>query len=69
MSKAARLSGLVMDVRQGEAITIGHSIKITILQKSGRITRIRVGAPLDVKVSKESEYGKDSQHATQRPPD
>ena len=69
MSKATRLSGLVMDVRQGEVITIGHNIKVTILEKSGRITRIRVGAPLDVKVSKESNHGKDSQHATQRPPD
>lgn len=66
MSKPTRLSGLVMDMRQGEVITLGHNIKIHFLEKSGRITRVRVAAPVDLKIRKESEKGEDSLHATQR---
>lgn len=55
MSSAARVSGLVMDVRHGEALAIGHNIKIHFLEKSGRITRVRISAPLDVRIGKDSE--------------
>lgn len=56
MSERARLSGLVMDVRQGEVLAIG-AIRIHVLAKSGRATRLRIAAPLDVKVRKESDDG------------
>jgi sRNA-binding carbon storage regulator CsrA len=59
MAKDTRLSGLVMDMRQGDVVTLGHNIKIHILEKSGRITRVRIAAPVDVKIRKESERGDD----------
>lgn len=55
MASDARLSGLVMDMRQGDSITLGHNIKIHFLGKSGRITRVRIAAPVGVKIRKESE--------------
>lgn len=66
MLKPTRLSGLVMDMRQGDVVTLGHNIKIHFLEKSGRITRVRIAAPLDMKIKKESEQGEDCRHATQR---
>lgn len=66
MVKKTRLSGLVMDMRLGESITLGHNIKIHFLEKSGRITRVRIAAPLDVRISKETIKGEDSHtHETQ----
>lgn len=55
-AKNSRLSGLVMDLRQGDSITLGHNIKIHFLEKSGRITRVRITAPSDVGISKESMF-------------
>lgn len=66
MSKSASISGLVMDMHQGETIALGHNIKIEFLSKSGRRTRVRIIAPAEVKIKKESD-GKDSQHPAQRP--
>jgi sRNA-binding carbon storage regulator CsrA len=65
MAKQTRLSGLVMDMRQGESITLGHNIKIHFLEKSGRITRVRVSAPLEVRINKDTLKGEDCQHETQ----
>ena len=55
--KPTRLSGLVMDMRQGETITLANNIKIHFLEKSGRVTRVRIAAPLDVKINKENDKG------------
>ena len=65
MTKTTRLSGLVMDMRQGDVVTLGQNIKIHILEKSGRITRMRIAAPVDVKIRKESERGEECRYATQ----
>ena len=65
MTKNTRLSGLVMDMRQGDVVALGHNIKIHFLEKSGRITRVRIAAPLDVKIKKESEKGEECRYATQ----
>ena len=54
-----------MDMRQGESITLGHNIKIDFLEKSGRITRVRVSAPLEVRINKDTLKGEDCQHETQ----
>lgn len=54
-----------MDMRQGDTVTLGHNIKIHVLEKSGRITRVRIAAPLDVKIHKESEKGEECRNATQ----
>ena len=65
MTKTTRLSGLVMDMRQGEVVTLGHNIKIHFLEKSGRITRVRIAAPIDVKIRKETEKGEECRLETQ----
>lgn len=65
MTRTTKISGLVMDVRQGDILTLGHNIKLHVLQKSGRVTRVRISAPLDVKIEKETDHGKECQDATQ----
>ena len=60
MTRPTRISGLMMDMRQGDVVTLGHNIKIHFLEKSGRITRVRIAAPLDMKIRKESEKGEES---------
>lgn len=60
MPGPTRISGLMMDMRQGDVVTLGHNIKIHFLEKSGRITRVRIAAPLDMKIRKESEKGEES---------
>jgi sRNA-binding carbon storage regulator CsrA len=54
MTPEARLSGLVMDVRQGEVICLDRNIRIHVLSKSGRVARVRIEAPLDVSIKKSS---------------
>lgn len=68
MAGPTRVSGLVMDMRQGEALTLGHNIKIQFMEKSGRVTRVKIVAPLDVKIKKDSEKGEECQYATQGSP-
>lgn len=65
--RRTQLSGLVMDMRQGDVVTLGSNIKIHFLAKSGRITRVRIAAPLEVKIRKESERGEDALHARDHP--
>jgi hypothetical protein len=65
MAVPTRVSGLVVDVRQGEAITLGHNIRIQFMEKSGRVTRVKIVAPLDVKIKKDSGKGEECQYATQ----
>jgi hypothetical protein len=65
MAVPTRVSGLVVDVRQGEAITLGHNIRIQFMEKSGRVTRVKIVAPLDVKIKKDSGKGEDCEYATQ----
>ncbi len=67
MTKPTRLSGLVMDMRQGDVVTLGHNIKIIFLEKSGRITRVRIAAPLDMKIKKESERPEVTHSVTSMP--
>jgi sRNA-binding carbon storage regulator CsrA len=54
MARPSRISGLMMDMRQGEVINIGNNIKIHFLEKSGRVTRVRVAAPVEVRIHKDS---------------
>lgn len=53
----------MMDMRQGDVVTLGHNIKIHFLEKSGRIARVRIAAPLDMKICKESEKGEESRES------
>lgn len=52
MGQHPRVSGLVMDVRQGDVLLLGPDVKLHVLEKSGRIMRLRIAAPLDMKISK-----------------
>lgn len=48
------LSRLTIDVRPGELIKLSGSVSIELVQKSGRVARLRVTAPQDVEIKKES---------------
>lgn len=53
MNKPGTASGgVVMDMHQGDAIVLGEDITVKVLAKSGRITRVYVVAPRDVRISK-----------------
>ena len=60
--RRTQLSGLVMDMRQGDVVTLGGNIKIHFLAKSGRITRVRISAPLEVKIPNEARIAAMPQH-------
>lgn len=47
-------TSLIVDVRHGEALKISGSASIELVHKSGQLVRLRVTAPLDVVVSKNS---------------
>lgn len=49
-------SSLMIDVRPGEKISIssGQEVSIELVQKSGQLARLRVTAPKDVKIEKDS---------------
>lgn len=43
-------SGLVLDVKLGEFLSIGDVAKVELVQKSGQAARLRITAPADVLV-------------------
>lgn len=51
--KTSRVSGLVMDLREGDVISVGPCVQLTVLKKSGRLMRVRIRAPIDMRVAKE----------------
>ena len=49
------VSSLILEVRPGESISIaGQCITIELIQKSGQVARLKVTAPRDMKISKDS---------------
>jgi sRNA-binding carbon storage regulator CsrA len=50
---AQEMSRLTIDVRPGELIKLSGSVSIELIQKSGRVARLRVTAPQDVQIKKE----------------
>lgn len=50
-----KLSSLIIDVRPGERLAISGSVTVELLHKSGQLARLRVTAPPDVIISKETE--------------
>lgn len=47
-------SFVVMDIKPGEQVSIGENlVTIELLQKSGQLARLRVGAPTQVPIKKE----------------
>lgn len=47
------LSSLIIDVRPGERLAMSGCVTIEVLKKSGRISRLRVTAPRDVRITKD----------------
>lgn len=48
------MSFVIIDVKPGDQISIGgHLVTIELLQKSGQLARLRVGAPPQVPIKKE----------------
>ena len=46
-------SSLIVDVRPGDRLSIaGQDVSIELLKKSGQLARLRVTAPVDVKIDK-----------------
>jgi sRNA-binding carbon storage regulator CsrA len=55
MQQAAELrttSSLVIDVRPGESLDVGGSVRVDLLHKSGQLARLRITAPREVKIEK-----------------
>jgi len=53
---AGRNTSTVWDVKAGDVLVLGPSrIQITLLQKSGRLARLRVVAPADLDIKKSTE--------------
>lgn len=59
-------SNLIIDIRPGERLMLNELVSIELIQKSGRIARLRVIAPREVKVKKQSasEQGRETQLLT-----
>lgn len=43
-------TGLVLDVKLGEFLSIGEFARVELVQKSGQAARLRITAPADVPV-------------------
>ena len=41
-----------MDVRPGEQLMLSGGVSIELLQKSGQLARLRVVAPIDIRIEK-----------------
>jgi sRNA-binding carbon storage regulator CsrA len=53
---AASISRLTIDVRPGEQLLLdGKRIVVELLDKSGKLARLRVTAPRDVAISREEK--------------
>lgn len=51
-----RKSSLVMDLQPGEALVLAGAM-VQVIHKSGRVARLRVTAPVDLKIEKVRENG------------
>lgn len=51
----AAMTSLVVDIRPGEKLSLNgqHHVTVELLQKSGNAARLRVMAPIDVKIERE----------------
>lgn len=54
MANNTALSSLIVDVRPGEALRLHDLVRIELVQKSGRVARLRIIAPREIRVQKES---------------
>jgi sRNA-binding carbon storage regulator CsrA len=48
------MTSLVVDMRPGERLTLSKLVTVELVQKSGRSARLRVVAPREVEIKKES---------------
>ena len=53
MSESA--TSLTIDVKPGERLVLSPGISVELIQKSGQRARLRVRAPADVQIKKQSE--------------
>lgn len=55
------VSQLTIDVRPGEHLILdGGRIVVDLLEKSGKVAKLRVTAPRDVKIEREEGDGRDT---------
>ena len=51
MTDAAKGS-LIMDVRPGDRLAVGPDVQIEIIEKSGKLARIRIAAPKEIEIKR-----------------
>lgn len=52
---AGTRSNLIMDIKPGESLDLGGLVRVELVQKSGRIARLKVTAPKDVEIRRSGE--------------
>jgi sRNA-binding carbon storage regulator CsrA len=52
----SKLSSLIIDVRPGERLAMSGRVTVELLHKSGQLARLRVTAPRDVQIVKDSSH-------------
>lgn len=57
---AEQHAGLVVDLRQGERLKLSTGITVELLHKSGQAARLRVVAPKEIQISRESDEARQS---------
>ena len=50
---SAATSNLTIDIRPGERLVLAGLVSVELVQKSGRVARLRVVAPREVEIKKE----------------
>lgn len=45
-------ASLALEMRPGEIVELGDGISLTLEEKTGKVARIRIEAPTDVKIQK-----------------
>lgn len=48
------VSSLTIDMRPGETITLAGNVVVQLVQKSGRVSRLRFTAPRDMEIKKQT---------------
>ena len=59
MRKQAQQSNLIIDIRAGEVLSLAGLGTVELMQKSGKLARLRVTAPPDIKITKEKQQPAD----------
>lgn len=51
----AKPTSVILDIRPGESIQVAGLVEVRLLQKSGRVSRLRVTAPKEMQIKKQAD--------------